>query len=515
MSTTTTTTTTESTTRRGSHSSGSVPLMAVPRDVAATVNGSSNSDPGPSTSSTISTLRSLYPRAAHALLQRDFALTHALLESAFELLTPPPPIPHSTPDALDTHRRKWEILRITLETSAYASPPSSSSSSSSSTKRIGVGADYVLPPALRANLMLSAPGLITALHTRSVRLFTPQQQSPKAAFLPAQILVPLVLSSVKLECPDVGRSMIEDWLAQRHSVESRRSDAEGYERILELYCLHVLPRLHEWEYAQEFLEYESELPESTRQHFKTTLRALQAHEIEAARTIPSPPPIPSDSSESNSTLSSRTPSPSPSVGSSSSSDTDDTHSTRTVVPHTPRAKNGMNGLSPLTPTSSTTSTSSLAVHSKRVNGHAGTATVSGKRAASPSSTFLTGTSHSRQHSSRITGADSDHAPGTLSTRNYNQSSTLTLLMSTFRAYLAQLGPSRLIFALLCILIPIFSFLTRLRKRRRQHPSGLSTSVDAVRRRLAGQSDRGIVGTIWAEVVRAVSDAMRMAGSGLV
>ncbi|OCB84667.1 hypothetical protein A7U60_g8187 [Sanghuangporus baumii] len=488
--------------------------MAVPRDAAATVNGSSNSDPGPSTSSAISTLRSLYPRAAHALLQRDFALTHALIESAFELLPPPPPGFRSAPDALDTHRRKWEILRITLETSAYASPPSSSSSSSSSTKRIGVGAD-VLPPALRANLMLSAPGLITALHSRSVRLFTPRQQSPKAAFLPAQILVPLILSSVKLECPDVGRSMIEDWLAQRGSVDSRRSDAKGYERILELYCLHVLPRLHEWEYAQEFLEYESELPEYIRQHFKTTLCASQTQEIEAARTIPSPPPILSDSSESNSSSSSRTPSPSPSVGSSSSSDTDDTHSTRTVVPHTARAKHGMDGLSPLTPTHSTTSTSSLVAHSKRANGHAGTATVSGKRAASPSSTVHAGTSRSRQHSSRITSADSDHTPGTLSTRNRNQSSTLTLLASTFRAYLAQLGPSRLIFALLCILVPLFSFLARLRKRRRQHPSGLSTSVDAVRRQLAGQADRGIVGTIWTEVVRAVSDAVRMAGSGLV
>ncbi|KAL5504151.1 hypothetical protein ACEPAH_8224 [Sanghuangporus vaninii] len=510
--TTTTTTTTISTTRRGSHSSGSVPLMAVPRVAAVTVNGSSNSDPGPSTSSTISTLRSLYPRAAHALLQRDFALTHALLESAFELLASPPPGFPSTPDALDTHRRKWEILRITLETSAYASPPSSSSSS---TKRIGVGTDDVLPPALRANLMLSAPGLITALHTRSVRLFTPRQQSPKAAFLPAQILVPLILSSVKLERPDVGRSMIEDWLAQRGSVDSGQSDADGYERILELYCLHVLPRLHEWEYAQEFLEYESQLPENIRQHFKTTLRASQAQEIEAARTIPSPPPILPDSSESNSSSSSRTPSPSPSVGSNSSSDTDDTHSTRTVVPHTARAKHGMNGLSPLTPTHSTTSTSSLVAHSKRANGHAGTATVSGKRAASPSPTVHAGTSRSRQHSSRITSADSDHAPGTLSIPNRNQSSTLTLLASTFRAYLAQLGPSRLIFALLCILVPLFSFLARLRKRRRQRASGSSTSVDAVRRRLTGQADRGIVGTIWAEVVRAVSDAVRMAGSGLV
>ena len=88
-------------------------------------------------------------------------------------------------------------------------------------------------------------------------------------------------------------------------------------------------------------------------------------------------------------------------------------------------------------------------------------------------------------------------------------------MSTFRAYLAQLGPARLLFVLLCILVPLFSFLAQLRKRRRQHPASPPTGVDVVRRRLAEQAGRGIVGTLWSETVRAVSDAVRMAGSGLV
>lgn len=256
-----TTTTTETTTRKALLPSAYVPLTVLPMD-AGTADGLSatssssvtNGSAGPSSGSTISTLRALYPRAAHALLQRDFALTQSLLESAFELLSPPVGV-LSVPDALDMHRRKWEILRITLETSAFASPPASKRSP----------ADDVLPPSLRANLMLSAPGLITALHARSTRLFTPKQRSPKASFLPAQILVPLVLSSLKLHCPDVARSMIEDWLALRETVESTRADSEGYERVVELFCLHVLPRIHEWEYAQEFLEYESELPDETRE----------------------------------------------------------------------------------------------------------------------------------------------------------------------------------------------------------------------------------------------------------
>ena len=115
--------------------------------------------------------------------------------------------------------------------------------------------------------MLSASSLAASLHSRSVQLFTPtmSSESPSTAFLPAQILVVLVLSSLKLECPDVGRRMTEDWLAQREKVEYVRNDKEGYEKVVDLFCLHVLPRLHDWEYARDFLEYESELPDQSRQ----------------------------------------------------------------------------------------------------------------------------------------------------------------------------------------------------------------------------------------------------------
>lgn len=94
--------------------------------------------------------------------------------------------------------------------------------------------------------------------------------NPSAAFLPAQILVALIFSSLKLHCPDKGRSIIEDWLAQRHHIlEEQGHDADGYVdgyvRVVELFCLQILPRLHDWEYAEEFLEYERELPPATRQ----------------------------------------------------------------------------------------------------------------------------------------------------------------------------------------------------------------------------------------------------------
>lgn len=70
--------------------------------------------------------------------------------------------------------------------------------------------------------------------------------------------------------------MIEDWLAQRQRVreelqystadeEGPDMQKEGYVKVIDLYCLHVLPRLHDWEYARDFLAYESELEPGFRQ----------------------------------------------------------------------------------------------------------------------------------------------------------------------------------------------------------------------------------------------------------
>lgn len=206
------------------------------------------STPSSSIISAVATLRPLYPRAATAFLHRDVILTHSLLTSAFAILRPPN---SSAEDALATLRRKWDVLRITFETTFYASPPLSDD-------------PEALPTPLRANQMLSPQSLVTLLHTRSLKLFTPSfpVQKPSAAFLPHQILVTLVLASLKTACPEVGRQIIEDWLAKR-SPSSQ--DLEGYTKVMELYCLQVLPALEEWDYASEFLQYEPDLPSDTRQ----------------------------------------------------------------------------------------------------------------------------------------------------------------------------------------------------------------------------------------------------------
>jgi hypothetical protein len=192
--------------------------------------------------STEATLQSLYNRAARAFLHRDVAITFTLLNAAFALI--PPPLAPS-PDPLDVHRRKWDILRITLETTVFSSTP-----------------DLVdLPQPLRESLLLSPQLFISTLYARSLTLFTPSSlyRKPSSAFLPHQVLITLVASSIKIDCPIVGREITEDWLSKRGQYDFVPSTGEPYHKVLELYCLHVLPRLGEWEYVKEFLSYENEL----------------------------------------------------------------------------------------------------------------------------------------------------------------------------------------------------------------------------------------------------------------
>ena len=199
----------------------------------------------PQQKNTVATLRPLYARAARAFLHHDIALTHSLLTSAFTLLTPPST---SSPDFISEHRRKWDVLRITLEVTVYTTPPAD-------TTRV--------PATLRSNALLSGAALLATLHSRSVRLFAPSDSpTPSPAYLPAQVLVTLALSSAKIGCPSAGRGIIEEWLACRLPPAVPE---DGYEKVLEMYCLSILPTLGEWAYAREFLQYETELTAQSRE----------------------------------------------------------------------------------------------------------------------------------------------------------------------------------------------------------------------------------------------------------
>jgi len=158
----------------------------------------------------------------------------------------------AAPDSLTDHRRKWDVLRITLDVTVYTAPPADTAN---------------IPAALRSNALLSAAALLAALHARSVRLFAPADvPAPNPAFLPPQVLVTLALSSAKVGFPAAGRGIIEEWLACRAPAPVTAATSEdGYEKVLEVYILSILPALGEWTYARQFLGYENELPVRSRE----------------------------------------------------------------------------------------------------------------------------------------------------------------------------------------------------------------------------------------------------------
>jgi len=216
-----------------------------------------------------STLRSLYPRAARAFVQKDWHLTASLIDSVFPLLN------------TDDQKRKWEMLRITFETTIY--------SSSTST----------LPPSWQHISSLSPQDLLNSLYSRSLSLFSNK--------LPSQILVNLVLASLKLDSPLNGKAMIQDWLPNQ-SIH----DAE-YDKVIDLYCLHVLPRLDQYDLARQFIRSNSQITKQRKSHLLRSLKATQSI------ITPSPPSDNSSTSSSSSPASSplRPASPSSSVSSTS------------------------------------------------------------------------------------------------------------------------------------------------------------------------------------------------------
>jgi hypothetical protein len=216
-------------------------------------------------SSSKTTLTALYSRAVRVFLQRDTLQTQQLIESAFSIIPRPPPT-SSGLDVLASQRRKWDVLRITLESTLAASSAFGSN-----------GVTVATSPTSPAHTLEST-------YNRSLLLFTPSSLSPsptvKASsaslpYLPAQVLVALSFSALKLSLPQHARTMIEEWLTHRGSDpefdsasaarEGKEKEELGYEKVMDCYLLHVLPRLGEWEYAREFLRFEGELSREKKQ----------------------------------------------------------------------------------------------------------------------------------------------------------------------------------------------------------------------------------------------------------
>lgn len=216
------------------------------------------------------TLRHLYDKAKHAFLQRDFRLTDQLISQAFIYLHPPTEASLDA-DGFDSQRRKWDILKITLYTTLYTSRDSDAR-----LENPNIGLD--LPPYQ----------FLQRLRASSLKLFTPQVpsqlshherkdalDSASIGNVPDQVVFLLIVSAVKLDEIRVAKEWIEDWLIRREPATSAEdggasepngsSQMTSYEKIIDVYVLHVLSRLGLWDDATEFLRYESEMGEDTKQ----------------------------------------------------------------------------------------------------------------------------------------------------------------------------------------------------------------------------------------------------------
>ncbi|KAH9921895.1 uncharacterized protein B0H18DRAFT_1019715 [Fomitopsis serialis] len=492
--------------------------LSMSSSVPSTPSSASPSASFSSSNSTLASLRGLYPRAARAFLQRNVALTHSLLTAAFALVAPPPysyyadaTAPPRTADPLASQRRKWEILRITFETTLYAAPPQTEDPDE-------------LPPPLRANLLLSPEPFIATLHNRALQLFTPTTSSgahmmkPSSTYLPAQVLVTLALASLKLGCTAVGRGMIEDWLARR----------PRYAKVMELYCLHVLPRLEDWDYAEDFLQYERELAPDTRKYMMSSLRSLR---IQAMSSQPPPTTKGLPTSTSEPTLStSRSVSPARSDSSASSSSSGSTH---TATPTTPRpsgkSKAALPPVSRMTsiPPSASSQSISSTTTSRTVtpsNAHA-TSPRRRSRSANRSKAVNGGADVSLDTPRattpvphplpRLPRAAPLEAPAPL-----RVPSALALIRTSCAALTRGMSRTKLAaYVLVFVVVPLLSFVLRVRRRRgRPASANGGGTVEEVRRRLrnAGVGEgKGVVTRAWEELLRAVGDTVQMGGRGLV
>ncbi|KAJ6624037.1 hypothetical protein B0H10DRAFT_2008236 [Mycena sp. CBHHK59/15] len=410
--------------------------------------------------SAIATLRTLYNRAARGFLHREVALVHSLLESAFALLHPPQPADH--PDELAPHRSKWDILRITLETTIYASPPSDE-----------------LPERLRELLTQPSHGL-SHRHTTAHSASSPREPHPKRLRSSRLLL--------KLDAPDAGRVIIEDWLASRHyspfSAVSAEEERINYSKVVEAYCVYILPKLEQWEYAKEFLEYESELSSDAREP-QVLVTSLHAQTI-AERLPPTPPPrVPGSPS-----LSSPRPySPTPSTSSSSSLSS--SASMHTVVPATPRPRS-------------------------KLSSKPAVARATATPRAKPSVLPVASPPRAHHLAPRL------YPPG--SARTAAPPSTYALLKASLATYLPPHARLSAISLATFVLLLVLSLLVR-RRRRAENPIKAGGDVaggnaELVRRRLLAASaasggSAGVLGRALSAVIRAVGDTVRMGGGGLV
>ncbi|KAI8641778.1 hypothetical protein BD408DRAFT_388343 [Parasitella parasitica] len=99
----------------------------------------------------------------------------------------------------------------------------------------------------------------------------------------ARLVFACVAMNIELEQFAVARSIAEEWFASLsddmmdHIAANREQDqlTEGYVKVVELYISRTLPRMHDFESANTFLEYNSVLTDSKKKALKSIIQQEQ------------------------------------------------------------------------------------------------------------------------------------------------------------------------------------------------------------------------------------------------
>ncbi|KAF0415327.1 peroxin 26 [Gigaspora margarita] len=91
--------------------------------------------------------------------------------------------------------------------------------------------------------------------------------------VPGEVIIACVLLCLNQKCYKIARSIIEDWMA---NIDSRNdSMLKPYEKIVELYILHVLPKMKDWNAANEFLSKNLIIDNNCKQTYERALVKLK------------------------------------------------------------------------------------------------------------------------------------------------------------------------------------------------------------------------------------------------
>ncbi|KAI9017134.1 hypothetical protein BC832DRAFT_617756 [Gaertneriomyces semiglobifer] len=102
-------------------------------------------------------------------------------------------------------------------------------------------------------------------------------------YVPADVLCAGILLLQRQRLHTVSRDTIELWLLHKSRNDANNQDDEShnYERLIELYCLHVLPSLGDFDGAKQFLEWNDRLSMQRRALYMEKLVEIQRQYVEA------------------------------------------------------------------------------------------------------------------------------------------------------------------------------------------------------------------------------------------